>query len=68
MTTYVINLSELTGEELVDANVAAQLLGIAVRTVRDMASRRELPIYKIGRSVRFKVSELKEWRESKKIS
>lgn len=68
MTTYVINLSELTGEELVDANVAAQLLGIAVRTVRDMASRRELPIYKIGRSVRFKVSELKEWRESRKIS
>jgi excisionase family DNA binding protein len=67
-STTLIRLDQLTGEELVDSRVAAKILGLSIRTVGDMASRRELPLYKIGRSVRFKVNDLYAWRESRRIA
>lgn len=67
-TVNVINLKELSGEELIDAKVVATLLGLSIRTVRDMASRRELPLYKIRSSVRFKVDEIRAWRDERKVS
>lgn len=54
-------------ESLVDASKVARMLGLSVRTVRDMAARRELPVYKIGRCNRFLVREILEWREQKKV-
>lgn len=59
---------EYGGEELVDVSMVALLLGLSKRTVEDMVSRRELPMYKIAsRANRFKVREIFEWIESKKI-
>ncbi len=63
----MINLSELNGEELVDARVVALLLGLSRRTVQDLAARGEIPRYKIGRSNRFKVSDIIEYREARKV-
>ena len=65
--TKMINLSELDAEELVDARVAARLLGLSIRTVRDLAARRAIPLYKIGRGNRFKVSDIIEYREARKV-
>ncbi len=63
----MINLSELDGEELVDARVAARLLGLAYRTVQELAMKGKIPRYKIGRANRFKVSDIIEYREARKV-
>lgn len=63
----LMNLSELDDEELVDKYVVARLLGLSPRTVSDKASRRELPLYKIDGRIRFKVRELREWRNRRKL-
>lgn len=65
--TKMINLSELNGEELVDAKVVSLLLGLSRRTVQDLAARGEIPRYKIGRANRFKVSDIIEYREARKV-
>ena len=54
-------------DSLVDKAWVAEFLGLSVRTVQDMTSRRELPVYKIGRSVRFHPEEIQEWREKRKV-
>ena len=59
---------EYSGDELVDVDVAVRMLGLAKRTVQDMASARKLPVHKIGRNVRFKVRELVAWIETKRVS
>jgi len=54
-------------DQLVDFRVASKVIGVAQRTMRDMGVKRVLPIYKIGiRTTRYKVSDLLEYRESKK--
>ena len=59
---------EFGGDELVDCNVIALLLGLSKRTVQDMVSRRELPMYKISKKAnRFKVREILEWLEVRKV-
>lgn len=55
-------------ESLVDASKVAGMLGLSIRTVRDMAARRELPVYKIGRRNRFLVREILEWRDQRKVA
>jgi len=65
--TTMINLSNLDGEELVGAKVAAQLLGLSRRTVQDWAMKGLIPRYKIGRANRFKVSDIIEYREARKV-
>lgn len=52
---------------LVGANWVAEFLGLSIRTVQDMTSRRELPVYKIGRNVRFHPEDIQEWREKRKV-
>jgi len=65
--TTMMNLSELDGEELVDARVVGLLLGLSRRTVQDLAARGKIPRYKIGRANRFKVSDIIEYREARKV-
>ena len=56
-------------DEQVDSDIASRIVGLSPRTIRDMATRRELPIYKVGsRTIRYRVSDLLKWVESKKIS
>jgi excisionase family DNA binding protein len=55
-------------DERVDSHVASQIIGLSPRTIRDMATKRELPIYKVGsRAIRYRVSDLLEWVEGRKI-
>lgn len=61
------NRAALQEEQLIDAKQVAVMLGLSVRTVRDMASRRELPVYKIGRCNRFMTREILEWRDERKV-
>lgn len=48
---------------LVDAREAARLLAISQRKLWDLTSRREITSLKIGRSVRYRVSDLNDWTE-----
>lgn len=48
-------------EELVDAAEAARYLGLARKTVYTWAEQGRLPAYRIGRALRFRVSELKDY-------
>ena len=58
---------DINYESLIDAEIVAKLLGISVRTVRDLASKRLLPVYKIGRANRFLVREILAWRDERKV-
>lgn len=55
-------------EDLISVEQAVPLLGLSKRTIQDMASRRELPVYKIKKCVRFRVSELEAWLQERKVS
>jgi excisionase family DNA binding protein len=59
---------DLRMESLVDAATVAEILGLSLRTVQDMAARRELPVYKIRRCNRFLVREMLEWRDQRRVS
>lgn len=63
---YVIDGKEISSDELVGARVVSRALGLSLPTVRGMASRRELPLYKIGHSVRFDLEEIFQWRNERR--
>lgn len=52
---------KLFDDRLLTAAEAAHYLGLAEGTVRNKANRREIPHVKIGRSLRFRRSELDSW-------
>ena len=55
-------------DDLVDYKVASSITGLSERTIQDMSSRRELPMYQIGsRSNRYRVGDLLDWREQRKV-
>jgi excisionase family DNA binding protein len=56
--TPIDQVSALTAEQLVGARAAAAHLSISERQLRQMVSDRAVPFYKVGGSVRFKLSEL----------
>jgi excisionase family DNA binding protein len=43
-----------------DASELASFLGVSLRTVRTMQQRRLIPFVKIGRSVRFRLSQVEK--------
>ena len=51
----------VTVESLIDASEAGRLLKMHPVTVREMAARRELPGFKIGKVWRFRASSLDQW-------
>jgi excisionase family DNA binding protein len=59
--TIIIDGKEYGVDQLVDCKIIARLIGLSHRTVEDMATRRELPMYKVGRSNRYKVDEILNW-------
>lgn len=60
---------EFSGDEMVNAEVVAIMTGLSKRTIEDMTSRRELPMYKLAtRANRYKVREIMEWLGARKIS
>ena len=50
-------------EELVDVKTAANLLGFHPSLVYAWVERKQIPHYRMGRSIRFLLSELAEWRK-----
>jgi excisionase family DNA binding protein len=48
-------------EPAIDAQAAAKILGVCVRTVKRMAERGELPAFRIVNRWRFRASALDEW-------
>ncbi len=48
-------------KEVLDVEEAAELLGVSVWTVRDAASKGELPGRKVGRAWRFSRQALLDW-------
>jgi hypothetical protein len=55
-------------DQLVDCHTASAIIGLSARTVRDMAVRREIPVYRISRNVtRYLVRDLVEWSEAKRV-
>lgn len=50
------------------AKEAAEYLAIAEQTVRDLAHKGQLPKVKLGRSLRFRLSDLNEWVEDRRKS
>lgn len=55
-------------KEILNAEEAAKLLNMALPTLYEKTSRKQLPHYKNGKKLYFKLSELKEWITSGKVS
>ena len=66
MTDYIFrSWSELP--VLMDSVMVARLFGCDVQKIRRMASKGEIPSYRIGRELRFDENEIKEYLERKRI-
>lgn len=55
----------MSGTLLVPPREAARLLSISPRKLWDLTTAAEIPCVRIGRSVRYSVSELQLWIERK---
>ena len=60
-------VQEILGQ-LIDNDQAAELIGCTPRTMRAWVSLRQVPFYKVGRSVRFRRQELLDWLEERHFS
>lgn len=63
--TRIIDLDEISDNQYVDKKVVAMYLSVSIRTVETLTSKRKIPAYKIGSSVRYRLSEVREWMELK---
>lgn len=50
---------------LINVKQAAKLLSVSERKVHDLRIHEGLPCVKLGRSLRFRVDQLKEWLDRK---
>ena len=46
---------------------ASEITGLAERTLRNMVSKKRVPYFKLGRSVRFSVERLEKWMEERAV-
>jgi excisionase family DNA binding protein len=53
--------------ECVSLSRAAQILGVCVRTVRREIERGRLAAFRVGRSLRIRMSELRRYMESQPV-
>lgn len=54
--------------KMVNVTGVASILGVKVWTIRQWVSMRKIPFYRVGRLVRFKVSELERWVDANKVN
>ena len=52
-TPQTTTANEATQPALIDARQLGKLLGVSLRTVRNLQARREIPFYRIGGSIKF---------------
>lgn len=55
-------------EGLMNINDLSGYLQIPICSIYGMVERKEIPYIKIGRLIRFKMSEIESWLESKKVN
>lgn len=57
-----MNKNELMEENYVGIDVASKFLGIKIVTLRKwIKTKSDLPVHRVGKLWRFKISELDEW-------
>lgn len=55
-------------EPLLTAADVAELLRFSPATIVDWAEREELPAFKVGGRLRFRLSEVLDWLEARRVS
>lgn len=53
---------------MVSVKTLSAAYGIKERTIREWVARRQIPYHKLGKLVRFDLSEIKTWTETRKVS
>lgn len=51
----------MNGQIAVAVKTAAAMTDISETTLRDAINKQELPAYRVGRSIRIKVTDLEDW-------
>jgi excisionase family DNA binding protein len=51
----------MTGQIAVAVKTAAALTDLSESTIREAINKQVLPAYRVGRTIRVKVSDLEEW-------
>lgn len=54
-------------ERLLDVKLTAELLGIKPVTLRLWISQKKVPYYKVGKSIKFKPSEIETWINATRV-
>ena len=54
-------------DRLLTARELGELLGFSSSTVQDWAERGDVPAFKVGGRLRFRVSEVEAWLETRRI-
>ena len=67
MNTGVVELSGIQELQSVDAQGAATVLGLGLRTVRRLIAGGKLAAYRSGRCVRIRLADLRAYQEQNKI-
>jgi len=55
-------------ETYMTANDVAAFIKLSLTSVRRLTMNKEIPCYKINRSVRYKLNEIELWLENKKLA
>lgn len=66
MKAELDKLPGIAGVQAVDAQQAAILLGIGLRTIRREIAGGKLAFYRVGRCVRIRVADLRAYQEQNK--
>ena len=54
--------SQSSFEEPIDVRTAARFLGVSTSLVYAWVERKQIPHYRMGRAIRFRIPELDQWR------
>jgi excisionase family DNA binding protein len=54
-------------EPLLTARALAEILGFSAGTIVDWAERSEIPCFKVGGRLRFRVTEIEKWLDERRV-
>ncbi len=54
-------------EHLLNISQASEILGVAPVTIRLWISQKKIPYYKVGKSIKFKPSEIEAWVNATRV-
>ena len=57
----------MASHQWIDITDAAAITGFCTRTLRRNAASGELPAYKVGRALRFRIDDVHAWMESNRL-